>query len=62
MLERTTLEPKLLLLVLNLRKGLGSPVIDVTVKKDSLLVYLLKILGILAGRCGNVSGMGERLG
>ena len=41
---------------------LGSPVIDVTVKKDSLLVYLLKILGFLAGSCGNVSGMGERLG
>ena len=44
---------------------LGSPVIDVTVKKDSLLVYLLKILGILVGWCGNifnVSGMGERLG
>ena len=33
-----------------------------TVKKDSLLVYLLKFLGILAGRCGSVSGMGERLG
>lgn len=39
-LERTTLNPKL-----NLRyklwKGLGSPVIDVSVKKDSLLVYVL---------------------
>ena len=32
-----------------------------TVKKDSLLVYLLKFLGILVGRCGSVSGMGERL-
>ena len=26
----------------NLSKGLGSPVIDVTVKKDSLSVYVLK--------------------
>ena len=37
-----------------LRKGLGSPVIDVNVKKDSLLVDLLKCFGILAGRCGSV--------
>ena len=27
-------------------KGLGSPVIDVSVKKDSLLVYVLKFFGI----------------
>ena len=43
-LERTTLKPRL-----NLRqklwKGLlGSPVIDVSVKKDSLLVYVLTFL------------------
>ena len=31
-----------------------SPVIDVTVKKDSLLVYVLKFFGISVGRCGNV--------
>ena len=28
--------------------------IDVTVKKDSLLIYVLKFFGILAGRCGSV--------
>ena len=53
-LERTKLKPKL-----NLReklwKGLGSPVIDVTVKKDSLLVYVFHFFGILAGRCGSVA-------
>ena len=51
-LERTTLKPKL-----NLRfklwKGLGSPVIDVSDKKNSLLVYVLKFFGILAGGCGS---------
>ena len=36
-------------------KGMGTPVIDdVTVKKDSLLVYVLNFFGILAGRCGSV--------
>ena len=49
----TTLRPKS-----NLRsklwKGLGPPVIEVTVKKDSLVVYVLTIFGILAGRCGSV--------
>ena len=35
-------------------KGLGSPVIDVTVKKDSLPVYVLNFFGILFGRCGSV--------
>ena len=43
---------------LNLRlkswKRIGSPVIDVSVKKDSMLVYVLKFFGILAGRCGSV--------
>ena len=29
-------------------------VITVTVKKDSLLVYVLNFFGILAGRCGSV--------
>ena len=51
-LERTTLKPKL-----NLRtlwNGLGPPVIDVLVKKDSLLVYVLNFFGILVGRCGSV--------
>ena len=38
----------------NLWKGLGPPVIDVTVKKDSLLVYGLNFFVILAGRCGSV--------
>ena len=28
--------------------------IDVTVKKDSLLIYVLKFVGILADRCGSV--------
>ena len=53
MLERTTLKTKL-----NLReklwKGLGSPVNDVTVKKDSLLAYVLNFFGILGVRCGSV--------
>ena len=35
-------------------KGLGSPVIDASVKKDSLLVYVNNVFGILAGRCGSV--------
>ena len=29
-----------------------APVIAVTVKKDSLLLYVLNFFGILAGRCG----------
>ena len=41
-------------------KELGSPVIDVTVKKRHFsLVYALKCFGILAGYCGSV-GAGER--
>ena len=28
--------------------------IDVTAKKDSLLIYVLKFFAILAGRCGSV--------
>ena len=28
--------------------------IDVTVKKDSLLIYVLEFFGILAGGCGSV--------
>ena len=36
-------------------KVLGSPVIDLTGKKDSLLVkYVLKCFGIMVGRCGSV--------
>ena len=35
-------------------KGLGSPVIDVSVKRDSLRVDVLKFFGILAARCGSV--------
>ena len=31
-----------------------SPIIDVSVKKNSLLVCVLKFLGILAGHCGSV--------
>lgn len=38
MLERTMLKPKLNF-GLKLRKGLGSSVIDGTIKKDPLLVY-----------------------
>ena len=53
MLERVTLKPKLNFRSM-LRKGPGSPVIDVNVKKDSLLVDILKFFGILAGRCGSV--------
>ena len=49
-LERTTLKPKL-----NLRfKSHLSPVIDVSVKKDCLLVYILKFFEFLAGRWGSV--------
>ena len=35
-------------------KGLGSPVIDVSIKRDSLPVDVLKFFEILAGRCGSV--------
>ena len=34
-------------------KGLGSPVIDETVKKDTLLVYVINFFGILADRCSS---------
>ena len=37
------------------------PVIDVTVKKAKLLVYVLNFCGILAHQCGNVV-VRERLG
>ena len=47
--------------VTKLWKALGSPVIDVTVKKAKLLVYVLNFCGILAHRCGNVV-VRERLG
>ena len=52
-LERTTLKPKSNLR-LKLWKGLVSPVIAVSVKKNSLLVKVLKLFGILAGLCGCV--------
>ena len=51
--ERTTLETKLNLR-LKLWKGPGSAVIDVSVKKNSLLVCVRKFLGILVGQCGSV--------
>ena len=35
-------------------KGPGSPVIDLSGKKDSLLVYVLNFFEILAERCGSV--------
>ena len=41
MLERTALEPKCNFCV-NLWEGLGSPVIEVTVKKDTLSLCVLK--------------------
>ena len=47
-LERTKLKPALNLRE-KLRKGPVSPIIDVTVKKDNLLVFVL----ILLGRCGS---------
>ena len=53
LIERTKLKPKLNLR-LKLWKGLGSPVIDVTVRNDSLLVYVLNFSGIMADRCGSV--------
>ena len=40
---------------------LGSPVIDVTVKKGKLLVYVLNFFRILVRRCGNVV-VREKLG
>ena len=47
------MKPKLNLR-LKLWKGLGSPVIDETVKKDTLLVYvLINFFGILADRCSS---------
>ena len=39
---------------LKFMEGTKFTVIDVSVKKDSLLVYALKFLRILAGRCGSV--------
>ena len=39
---------------LKLWKRIGSPVIDVSIKRDSLLVYILKFFGILTGGCGSV--------
>ena len=39
---------------LKLLKGFGSPVIDVSVSNDSLVVYVLKCFAILACRCGSV--------
>ena len=47
------MKPKLNLR-LKLWKGLGSPVIDETIKKDTLLVYVINFFGILAGRCGSL--------
>ena len=35
-------------------EGARFTVIDVSVKKDSLLVYGLKFFGIMAGRCSSV--------
>ena len=35
-------------------RGLGDLSIDVSVKKDSLLVHVLKFFGISAGRCRSV--------
>ena len=52
-LRKNDIEAKLNLR-LKLWKGLRSAVDDVTVKKDSLLLYVLKFFGSLAGRCGSV--------
>ena len=38
---------------LKLWKGLWSPVIDETVKKDTLLVYVINFFGILKDRCSS---------
>ena len=46
------MKPKLNLR-LKLWKGLGPPVIDETVKKDTLLVYVINFFGILADRCSS---------
>ena len=35
-------------------KGLGSPVIDASVKKDIVVAYVLRFFRILSGRCGSV--------
>ena len=35
-------------------KGLGSPVINISVKRDSLLVYVFKFFELLARRCDSV--------
>ena len=37
-------------------------IIDVSVWKDSLLVYLLKCFGLLVGWCGSLMERRERLG
>ena len=51
---RSPLKPKLNLR-LRLFKGLGSPVMNVSVKENSLLVSVLKFFGILADQCGSVT-------
>ena len=38
----------------NCRNFSCSSIIDVTVKKDGLLVYVINFFGILAGRCGSL--------
>ena len=43
-------------------KGLGSPVIYESLKRDSLLVYVLKYFRFFVGRCGSVGRKGETLG
>ena len=40
--------------VATLWKGFGLPVIDVSVKNDSLLFYALKLFKTLKGRYGSV--------
>ena len=39
---------------LKFMEGARFTAIDVSVKRDSLLVYALKFFGILTGRCGSV--------
>ena len=40
-------------------KRLGSPVINISVKKYSLLVYVFKLFGVLAGQCDSVAVRGR---
>ena len=44
----------IIIMIIIIRKGLGSPLVDVSVRKDNMAVFVRKFFGILVGRCGSV--------